>query len=470
MKKILFLALALPGLLMAETLKPNVIYILADDLGIGDLGCYGQKKLKTPNIDRLAKEGLRFTNHYSGNTVCSPTRAILMTGQHPGIVHCRGNGNEGSFALDPKMTTLPRMFKNAGYATGAYGKWGLGTTSTPGNTDPRTHGFDHFSGWKSQTIAHTYYPKVIVRDGKEQALKKGTFVHDLIMEDAANFIKKSAAAKKPFFCYIPTAVPHAAMHAPKEMHEKWRKVYPQFDKAIGKYGAGPDNECPPVKNPIAGFAAMMENLDNQIGGILDSLKELGIDDNTIVLFSSDNGAHREGGHKPDFWDSNGPYKGIKRDLYEGGIHTPFLARWPGKIKAGTNSAHLSAHWDILATMADLTGQAAPKQSSGISMVPTLLGKNADQKSHQHLYFEFLRGKSKTYTTRALRMGDWKAVQRSKGNKGQEFLPIELYDLASDIGETKDLAKKHPGQVRKMEKLMDEAHTPLPVKEKKISQR
>ena len=253
------------------------------------------------------------------------------------------------------------------------------------------------------------------------------------------------------------------MHAPKEMHEKWRKVYPQFDKSIGKYGAGPDNECPDVKNSIAGFAAMMENLDNQIGGILESLKELGIDDNTIVLFSSDNGAHKEGGHKPEFWDSNGPYKGIKRDLYEGGIHTPFLARWPGKIKAGTDSTHLSAHWDILATMAELTGQAVPKQSSGISMVPTLLGKKAEQKSHQHLYFEFIQGRSKTYTARALRMGNWKAVQRSEKNRGQKFFPIELYDLSKDIGEQDNLAKKHPEQVRKMEKLMDEAHTPLPAK-------
>ena len=227
MKKILFLALALPGLLMAEALKPNVIYILADDLGIGDLGCYGQKKLKTPNIDRLAKEGLRFTNHYSGNTVCSPTRAILMTGQHPGIVHCRGNGNEGSFALDPKMTTLPRMFKNAGYATGAYGKWGLGTTSTPGNTDPCTHGFDHFSGWKSQTIAHTYYPTTYVHNGHELPLKQGTYLHTPMMEQARAFVRGSVQAKQPFFCYIPTAIPHAAMHAPKELHEKWRKVFPQ---------------------------------------------------------------------------------------------------------------------------------------------------------------------------------------------------------------------------------------------------
>lgn len=194
--------------------KPNVIYILADDLGMGDLGCYGQKKLKTPNIDRLADEGMRFTDHYSGNTVCSPSRAVLMTGQHPGHVHCRGNGNENAFALDPRMTTLPRLFKNAGYATGAFGKWGLGYTHLEGPENPLTQGFDHFSGWKSQTIAHTYYPSTIVRDGREVPMEPGTIVHDLIMNDAMNFIKDSVEAGKPFFCYIPTAVPHAAMHAP----------------------------------------------------------------------------------------------------------------------------------------------------------------------------------------------------------------------------------------------------------------
>ncbi|MGE9269829.1 MAG: sulfatase-like hydrolase/transferase, partial [Verrucomicrobiales bacterium] len=199
---------------------PNVIYILADDLGMGDLGCYGQKKLKTPHIDRIAEEGMRFTDHYSGNTVCSPSRAVLMTGQHPGKVHCRGNGNENSFALDPKMTTLSRVFKNAGYATGAFGKWGLGVTSSEGPPNPLTHGFDHYSGWKSQMIAHTYYPTSIVRDGKETPLEKGTFIHDLIMDDATNFIKRNAESGTPFFCYIPTAVPHAAMHAPEDMHEK----------------------------------------------------------------------------------------------------------------------------------------------------------------------------------------------------------------------------------------------------------
>jgi arylsulfatase A-like enzyme len=443
----------------AQAKSPNIIYILADDLGMGDLGCYGQKKLKTPNIDRIANEGMRFTDHYSGNTVCSPSRAVLMTGQHPGHVHCRGNGNESSFALDPKMTTLPRLFKNAGYATGAFGKWGLGVTTEEGNPNPLTHGFDQFTGWKSQHIAHTYYPTSIIRNGKEVPLEAGTFVHDMIMSDASKFIKKSVAAKKPFFCYIPTAVPHAAMHAPKELHEKWRKLYPEFDHKIGKYGAGPEL-CPPVKNPIAGFAAMMENLDNQIGEILDMLKELGIDDNTIVLFASDNGAHHEGGHDPTFWDSNGPLRGIKRDLYEGGIRTPFLARWPGKITAGSSSDHISAFQDILPTMAAMTGQAAPSQSDGISLLPTLLGKTEDQKAHDYLYFEFIHGRAKTYSARGLRLGKWKAVQRSEKARGQKFHPIELYNVKDDLGESKDLAKNNPELVQRMEKLMDKAHTPL----------
>ncbi|MDF1753097.1 MAG: arylsulfatase [Verrucomicrobiales bacterium] len=447
--------------LSANDGKPNVIYILADDLGIGDLGCYGQKKLKTPNIDRIATEGIRFTSHYSGNTVCSPTRAVIMTGQHPGKVHCRGNGDEDAFALDPEMTTLPRLFKNAGYATGAYGKWGLGTTSKQGASNPLTHGFDRFSGWKSQRIAHTYYPNFIIRDGKEIPLEEGTFVHDLIMKDAFQFIEDSVSEEKPFFCYIPTAVPHAAMHAPKELHEKWRKIFPEFDDVIGKYGAGSEDKCPPVQNPIAGFAAMMENLDNQIGDLLDMLKELKIDENTIVLFSSDNGAHKEGGHKPEFWDSNGPYRGIKRDLYEGGIHTPFLARWPGKIAPGSVSEHISAHWDILPTMAELIGQPVPPQSDGLSMIPSFLGNPDQQKAHDFLYFEFIKGKAPTYTTRALRQGNWKAVQRSEKDRGLKFLPVELYDLSTDIGEKNNVAKKHPEMVDRLKKLMDNAHTPLP---------
>ncbi len=442
--------------------RPNVIYILADDLGYGDLGCYGQKKLKTPNIDRIATEGIQFSDHYSGNTVCSPSRAVLMTGQHPGHVHCRGNGGENNFSLNPEMTTLPRLFKNAGYVTGAYGKWGLGHTHLEENTNPMTHGFDHFSGWKSQGIAHTYYPSSIIRDGKEIPLEKGTFVHDLVMKDAFDFIKESVKEKKPFFCYIPTAVPHAAMHAPKELHEKWRKVYPQFNDMRGRYGAGKDQYCPDVMNPIAGFAAMMENFDNQIGELLGMLSDLGVDENTIILFSSDNGAHKEGGHKPDFWDSNGPLRGIKRDLYEGGIRTPFMVRWPGNVAKGSHSKHISAFWDILPTMAELIGQQVPEQSDGISILPTLLAEG-EQSQHKYLYHEFIEARSGSgpvpYTKRSIRSGDWKAVQVID-KKTSSLKPIELYNLNDDLGETKNLAKQYPELLSKLEGYMNKAHIPL----------
>ncbi len=438
---------------------PNVVYILADDLGYGDLGCYGQKKLKTPNIDRLATEGIRFTDHYSGNTVCSPSRANLMTGQHPGHVHCRGNAGragENSMALDPAMTTLPRLFKNAGYATGAFGKWGLGITCDDGAPNPLTHGFDTYSGWKSQMIAHTYYPTSIVRDGKEIPLEKETYIHDLIMADALDFIRRSIEAGKPFFCYIPTAVPHAAMHAPPELHEKWRKVYPQFDQRIGRYGAGPGEPCPPVTNPIAGYAAMMENLDNQVAELLALLKELGVDKNTLVTFSSDNGAHSEGGHDPNFWDSNGPLRGIKRDLYDGGIRTPFVARWPGRIKPGTESDHISAFWDVLPTMAELTGQPLPEQTDGISFLPTLLGQEKQQHRHKYLYWEHRANKP----DRAVRMGKWKAVEQNPKGKGNQPRKLELFDLTDDLGEQKDVAAQHPEIVERIRRIMNEAHTPL----------
>lgn len=442
-----------------STPRPNVIYILADDLGYGDLGCYGQQKLKTPNIDRIADEGMRFTDHYSGNTVCSPSRAVLMTGQHPGRVHCRGNGYENAFALDPQMITLPRLFKNAGYLTGAYGKWGLGHTHLSGAPNPMTHGFDHFSGWKNQGIAHTYYPSSIIRDGVEVPLKAGTYVHDRVMRDAFDFIRKSIAAKKPFFCYIPTAVPHAAMHAPPALHEKWRKVYPQFDSRIGRYGAGPGEVTPDVKNPIAGYAAMMENFDNQIGEMFTLLHDLGADENTLILFTSDNGCHREGGHDPNFWDSNGPLRGIKRDLYEGGIRTPFMVRWPGKIKPGSTSGHISAFWDMLPTMAELTGQPVPAQADGISMLPALLGKGK-QTSHPYIYHEFIRAGHRPYSSRSLRQGDWKVVQTRGNERDSSFKPIELYNLKNDLGESQNLADKHPEILALLERLMQEAHRPL----------
>lgn len=433
---------------------PNVIYILADDLGYGDLSCYGQKKFSTPNIDRLAKEGLRFTGHYSGNTVCSPSRAVLLTGHQPGRVSVRGNVSEqGAGLLDPELTVLPEVFKKAGYVTGAFGKWGLGQTHLEGEANPLTHGFDEFVGWKSQKIAHTYYPTSYVDSGKEIPLEPGTYVHDLIMDRALQFVQRNAKAKKPFFCYIPTAVPHAAMHAPKELHEKWRKVFPQFDKVIGKYGAGTGEKTPNVVNPIAGFAAMMENLDDQVGEILDELKALGIDDNTLVIFTSDNGAHKEGGHQPKFWNSSGSLRGMKRDMHEGGIRTPMLARWPGVVPAGKTSGHLSAFWDVLPTMSELIGQPVPEGSDGISFLPTLKGE-ASQKNHEYLYWEFCKGAQQEIYSQAVRKGKWKAyLQLNK--------KMEIFDLEADPYEKVNLASKKPELVTEMKRIIAEAHHPLP---------
>jgi len=467
MRKFFLSLLLAPGLILADK-KPNVIYILADDLGLGDLSIYGQKEFQTPNIDRIGTEGIKFTAHYSGNTVCSPSRAVLMTGQEPGKIYLRGNVSENKIApLDPELTVLPEVFKAAGYATGAYGKWGLGWTHVEGNPNPLTHGFDEFCGWKSQTIAHTYYPTSYVLNGKEIPLEKGIYVHDVIMDHAMTFIETNAKADKPFFCYIPTAVPHAAMHAPKELHEKWRKVFPQYDKIIGKYtvhGGDGKETVPNVVNPIAGFAAMIENLDNQIGQILALLKKHRIDDNTLVIFTSDNGAHREGGHDPDFWNSTGNLRGMKRDMHEGGIRTPMLARWPGTIAAGGSSDHISAFWDVLPTMCEVTGQAVPEQNDGISFLPTLRDPGSTQVTHPHLYFEFCKNNQQFVFSQAVRKGKWKAYrQLQKAKKGQpsKMSPIEIYNLEADPFEKRNLASNMPELVEEMKAIIDKSRSPLP---------
>lgn len=433
---------------------PNIIYILADDLGYGDLSCYGQTKLATPHIDRLASEGMRFTNHYSGNTVCSPSRAVLMTGQHSGHVYLRGNlkGEVGA-ALATDMTVLPELMKAAGYATGAFGKWGLGHTHEAGAPNPLTHGFDEFYGWKSQTIAHTYYPTTAVRNGQEERLPEGTFIHDLVMHEARAFIKRQAAANQPFFCYIPTAVPHAAMHAPQALHKKWREKLPQFDDRIGRYGAGGE-PCPDVQNPVAGFAAMMENLDNEVGSILELLQTLNIDDNTIVMFSSDNGAHKEGGHDPAFWKSTGGLRGHKRDMHEGGIRTPFLVRWPGTVPPQSTSDHISGFQDVLPTLAELVDQPCPSQCDGLSFLPTLTGSQSDQKRHEYLYWEFCTGAEQKIFSQAVRIGRWKGYLR----RGKA---MEIFDLQEDPFEQQDLASSRPELVGELKAAMDEAHRPLP---------
>lgn len=432
--------------------KPNIIYILADDLGYGDLSCYGQTKFKTPNIDRLASEGLKFTAHYSGNTVCSPSRAVLMTGQHSGHCYLRGNLKaEIGASLDEQMIVLPEVLKAAGYKTGSFGKWGLGVTNHEGAANPLSHGFDEFYGWKSQTIAHTYFPGSIVHNGKEVDVPDGTFVHDLILNQARQFITVNATSNNPFFCYIPTAVPHAAMHAPKSLHEKWRKKFPEFDKRIGRYKAA-DEPCPDVKNPIAGFAAMMENLDNEIGSILSLLKSLNIDDNTLIMFTSDNGAHKEGGHDPAFWNSTGGLRGHKRDMHEGGIRAPMLARWPGVIPAGKTTNHISSFQDVLPTLADVAGQKVPAQSDGISFLPTLRD-SPRQPKHNYLYWEFCKGTEQKLFSQAVRMGNLKAYKQV----GQ---PLELFDLQTDPFEEHDLADSKPNIVQQMQAAMKEAHSPL----------
>ncbi len=458
MKHIYILFLVLAGVcfdLQAKKQSPNVIYILADDLGYGDLSCYGQKKIKTPNIDKLASEGMKFTQHYSGNTVCSPSRAGLMTGLHPGVNYIRGNvGDERMAAPAKELTILPEVFKAAGYSTGAFGKWGLGVTHSKDIQNPLQQGFDKYSGWESQMIAHTYYPSHIVRDGKKIPLKEGTYVHDEIMQDAFDFIEDNAKSKKPFFCYIPTAIPHAAMHAPKELHEKWRKVFPQFDNVTGNYSAGKGEKCPKVINPVAGFAGMMEHLDNNVGTILELLKKYKIDDNTLVIFSSDNGAHAEGGHKYQFWNSTGSLRGMKRDMHEGGIRVPMLARWPKKIKEGTISNHISAFWDVLPTMCELVGQKIPTQNSGISFLHALENKGINKKEHDYLYFEFTKS-SKGIVSRAVRMGKWKGFMEEAKQK------IELYDLEKDPYEKTDISAQHPEIVAKIKAVIKEAHHDLP---------
>ncbi|NJB83552.1 arylsulfatase [Wenyingzhuangia aestuarii] len=433
--------------------KPNVIYILADDLGYGDLSCYGQTKFKTPNLDKLAKKGMKFTDHYSGNAVCSPSRAVLMTGQNPAHVFITGN-SKAEPGMDMEMINLPELFKNAGYKTGAYGKWGLGDTTSKDNRNPLNQGFDEFYGWKTQVTAHTYYPTKMVHNGKEVAIKKGTYVHDIIMDHAFSFIKENAKNKQPFFCYIPTAIPHAAMHAPKKLHNKWRKKLPQFENVIGEYYADPE-PTPDVINPVAAFPAMVQHLDSQVGEIVKILKKYKVDKNTLIIFTSDNGAHHEGGHDPAFWNSNGDFKGGKRDVYEGGIRAPMIAYWPSKIKGGTTTALPSSFWDVMPTMAAITNQPIPKQADGVSFLPTLLGKKKDQKIADYLYWKFTNWEA---TKEAVRIGNYKgiSIHYNKSKKHKEHTaPFELYDLSKDIGETKNIALQNPKMVAKMKNILTE---------------
>lgn len=428
-----------------EASTPNIVYILLDDAGYGDLSCYGQDKFRTPHIDRMAAEGMQFTQHYSGSTVCAPTRCSLMTGLHTGHCVVRGNREfkpEGQAPMPADTVTIPRLLKQAGYTSGMFGKWGLGA---PGSTSDPVEHFDVFYGYNCQREAHRYYPDHLWSNMDRVELDGKTYAHDLIFGQALKFVRDHQ--DQPFFLYLPVTIPHAAMQAPEHAVAPYREKFPQFEGVIGRY-AGTE-----VDNPIAAFAGMMTHLDSQIGMLQELLRELELEENTIVLLSSDNGPHLEGGHDPDFFDSNGPLRGYKRDLYEGGIRAPLLAVWKGKIPAGSKSNIISAHWDMLPTFCELAGVAPPPGIDGLSLVPELTGDSGAQQQHDFLYWEF----SERGRAQAARLGNWKAVRNNL--KQNPDAPIELYDLAEDVGEKHNIARKHPQVVEQMARILQEAHVP-----------
>lgn len=441
---------------------PNIVYIIADDLGYGDLSCYGQKKFSTPNIDKLAEEGMLFTQHYSGCTVSAPSRSSLVTGLHTGHTPIRGNKSiepEGQYPIPDSTVTIAEILKTKGYATGVFGKWGLGFIDNEGA--PLKQGFDEFSGYYCQALAHNYYPYYLWHNNDKILLpnnagnRQGFYAPDVYHQDALDFIRRNA--DKPFFLFYTTVIPHAELIAPEEQMAKFRgKFEPKDFKGVeegspsfkkGGYGSQPDAH--------AAFAAMITTLDQQVGEIVAELKKAGIEDKTLVIFTSDNGPHFEGGADPDYFDSNGPLKGYKRSAYEGGIRVPMIAKWPGKIAKGTTTDHISAFWDVMPTFAEMTGATITHKIDGISFLPTLLGKEG-QKEHEYLYWEFHEQGGKI----SVRKDNWKAVWRNYDKIPQG--KMELYDLSNDIGETNDLADKHPDIVKMMKNYILEAHEPSEV--------
>mgnify|MGYP006283256597 CR=1 FL=1 len=436
--------------------KPNIIYILADDLGYGDLSCYGQEQFKTPNIDRLAEEGIKFLQHYSGSTVSAPSRSVLMTGRHTGHTQIRGNQEvqpEGQAPLKSSVVTVAELLQDAGYVTGAYGKWGLGYPGSEG--DPNNQGFDEFYGYNCQRYAHRYYPEHLWHNQEKINLKNDgteriTYAPDLIQKEALRFIEQNH--NQPFFLYLPYTIPHAELAVPDDnIMARFRGKFPEEPYSGNDYGDNFDygGYCS-VENPRAVFAAMVVRLDQYVKEISNKLKEMGIDDNTVVMFTSDNGPHLEGGADPHFFDSNGPLRGHKRDLYEGGIRVPFIARWPGTIEPNRISSHISDFSDFLPTVCDIAGINIPENIDGISFLPELKGK--EQKSHEYLYWEFTSAGGK----QAIRMGNWKGVKLNINDNPDA--PMLLYNLFEDKGEENNVANQYPEIVEELENKMEEAHT------------
>lgn len=456
--KLISASVALAGALsLSAQQKPNVVFIIADDLGYGDLSCFGQEKFSTPNIDKLALSGTRFTSTYSGTTVSAPSRASLMTGLHTGHTPIRGNREmqpEGQFPLPKDTYSLFTLFKNSGYTTGAFGKWGLGQPGSEG--DPNNQGVDDFFGYNCQLLAHNYYPshlwhnqtKIEFPDNENGAF--GTYSQDLIQEYTINFIRENG--DKPFFLFVPTVVPHAELIVPEDsIIQHFRGKYPETPHKGTDSGPGfRKGAYMSQEYPNAMYAAMVTRLDNYVGEIIAELKAQGIYDNTLIVFTSDNGPHREGGNKPDFFNSNGVFRGYKRDLYDGGIKVPTIVSWKDNVPSGEKNDFTYAFWDYLPTFAELLETNIEHNIDGISVLPTLLGKEG-QKVHDYFYFEFQEMGGR----QAVVKDNWKLLHQNIRTDNPTF---ELYNLASDPSENNNVIELYPEKYKELKDIMIEART------------
>jgi len=433
----------------AQATRPNILVIQADDLGYGDISAYGQSRFQTPGLDRLAREGIRFTNYYAGSTVCAPSRAALMTGLHTGHTWIRGNGE---IPLREEDLTVAMVLRDAGYRTAVIGKWGLGRPGTPGQPDRK--GFEYAFGFLDHRHAHRQFTDHLYRNAEPVAVDVNQdYVNDLFTREAASFVE--ATDSRPFFLYLNYTVPHAELRVPQDSLEPFKDGFPETPFVNATADArltGPDDASLGYRSqpaPHAAFAAMITRMDRDIGRLVDLLRTRGLERRTLVLFISDNGPHQEGGGDPVFFKSSGGLRGIKRDLYEGGIRVPMIARWTGAIPAGRVSHHVWAHWDIFPTVADVAGAAIPHGLDGISMARALRGR--PQPAHPFLYWEFHeRG-----FQQAVRMGPWKAVRLAKDR------PLELYNLDADPREQTDVAPKQPAVVTSIERYLASARTDSP---------
>jgi len=435
--------------------KANIIFIMADDLGYKELGCYGQQKIQTPNIDKLAAEGMRFTDYYTGSAVCAPARCTLMTGKHGGHAYIRDNSEvggwdsfRGQIPLPAEALTVAELLKQQGYVTGAFGKWGLGEVGSTG--DPLNQGFDRFFGYNCQRHAHNLYPTFLVSDrgkvtleGNTRGLTGEKYAPQMIADEMLKFIRENRDRR--FFVYYPTVIPHLALQVPEEDLSQYKGKWPETPYEGKSYLAHP--------TPRACYAAMISFMDRQVGRIVKLLKDLNLDDNTAVFFTSDNGTtYLKDQVDYEFFDSVGPLRGLKGSLYEGGIRVPMIVRWPGKTRAGSTSGHIAAHYDILATLLEIAGAKTPGDTDGTSFVPTLLSEPNRQRRPDYLFWDFAGYGGQL----AVRMGKWKGI-RNNVSKDQDSL-LELYDLENDISEANDVAEKYPDVAAKIAKIMVEARS------------